>query len=304
MSIMSRMLSYFKLAYIAYLKKNKPYKLFSIRHRLVTGRSLNIDNPVSLYDKIAYLEFCSDTTQWSRLADKVCLRDYVNECGLSCCPELLGVWERAEDIDFNVLPKSFVIKTNNGSATNILVNNKDDIDAELVCAQLNQWLKYDYGYETCQPHYSRIHPLILAEEFLGDGQSDLPDYKLYCVNGHPLYIHVMTERVPNTHIVKEMILDMNWVPHPEFCWPNFVPPTPINKPTSFDKMVEYAEILARPFPFVRVDFYEVNQEPVLGEMTFTPGFDGFNDKFEFLLGKLVDISSVLASSKEKDSHKL
>jgi hypothetical protein len=36
-------------------------------------------------------------------------------------------------------------------------------------------------------------------------------------------------------------------------------------------MIKYAEILAKPFPFVRIDFYDYNGKPILGEMTFTPG---------------------------------
>ncbi|MDO5138444.1 MAG: ATP-grasp fold amidoligase family protein, partial [Oscillospiraceae bacterium] len=41
-------------------------------------------------------------------------------------------------------------------------------------------------------------------------------------------------------------------------------------PSSLDQMIEYAENLCIPFPYVRVDFYERNRQPVLGELTFTP----------------------------------
>ena len=36
-------------------------------------------------------------------------------------------------------------------------------------------------------------------------------------------------------------------------------------------MVELANKLAKPFPFVRVDFYELNDKLYIGEMTFYPG---------------------------------
>ncbi len=36
-------------------------------------------------------------------------------------------------------------------------------------------------------------------------------------------------------------------------------------------MVDYSRKLSRQFKFVRVDFYEINNKPLLGEMTFTPG---------------------------------
>lgn len=153
-----------------YLKRTNPEKLFSIYHKRSTGVYLNIDKPKTLDDKIAYMAFRTDTSEWSRLADKVRVREYVEECGYGDnLPKLYGVWEKAADIEFDKLPTAFVIKTNNASATNILVRDKSKIDQATVRKQLDEWLKIDYGYDTCQPHYSRIKPLILAEEYLGIG---------------------------------------------------------------------------------------------------------------------------------------
>jgi hypothetical protein len=44
----------------------------------------------------------------------------------------------------------------------------------------------------------------------------------------------------------------------------------IQKPKAYDEMIAVAESLSEPFPFVRVDFYNINGKAVLGEMTFTP----------------------------------
>ena len=154
----------------AYLIKHNPEKMFSIWHKRSTGEYLNIDNPQTLDDKIAYMAFRTDTSEWTRLADKVRVREYVEECGYGeYLPKLYGTWERAEDVEFDKLPSAFVIKTNNASATNILVRDKSKINEAAVRKQLDEWLKDNYGYRTCQPHYSRIKPLILAEEFLGLG---------------------------------------------------------------------------------------------------------------------------------------
>ena len=35
-------------------------------------------------------------------------------------------------------------------------------------------------------------------------------------------------------------------------------------------VLQAAEDLSKPFPFVRVDFYIVNDKPIFGELTFTP----------------------------------
>ena len=46
-------------------------------------------------------------------------------------------------------------------------------------------------------------------------------------------------------------------------------------------VLEYAEILASGFKFVRIDFFEVNDQLYFGEYTFTPhsGFIGFNPDY-------------------------
>ena len=274
----------------AYLIKHNPEKMFSIWHKRSTGVYLNIDNPQTLDDKIAYMAFRTDTSEWSRLADKVRVREYVEGCGYGdYLPKLYGTWEHANEIDFDQLPDSFVIKTNNASATNILVRDKSSIEEEAVRKQLDTWLKSDYGYRTCQPHYTRIKPLILAEEFLSNigDNSPLKDFKFYCFNGEPKYLIVYTDRVANSHDMKRTIYDMNWNLHQEFLGRRAVPGPEISKPNSFDKMKEIAGKLSAPFPFVRVDFYEIKGQPVFGEMTFTPGMQETSTEFSKLMGNSI-----------------
>lgn len=275
----------------AYLKKHNPEKLFSIWHKRTTGIYLDLDNPQTLGDKIAYMAFRTDTSEWTRLADKVRVREYVEECGFgNYLPELYGVWEHAADIDFEHLPDAFVIKTNNASATNILVRDKAKADIEEIRKQLEKWLKIEYGYDTCQPHYSKIKPLILAEEFLGLNNPDgkmLNDYKFYCVNGTPKFVQILSDRKENTHDVSVCLMDMEWNSHPEFCSAIHRQSTNAVKPACFKKMIEMAKTLAAPFPFVRIDLYEIESRPILGEMTFTPGFDTVNNMFERLIGGMI-----------------
>lgn len=277
-----------------YLIKHNPEKMFSIWHKRSTGEYLNIDNPKTLDDKIAYMAFRTDTSEWTRLADKVRVREYLDECGYGeYLPKLYGTWEHADDIDFDKLPDAFVIKTNNASATNILVRDKVKADLYTIRKQLDEWLGIDYGYRTCQPHYSKIKPLILAEEFLGykpdNKPNSLNDYKFYCVNGTPHYCIVYTDRVANSHDMKRTIYDMDWQLHQEFLGKKAVPGPEIIKPNSFEKMKEIARKLSYPFPFVRIDFYEINGKPIFGEMTFTPGMQEVSHEFSKQLGDKIYI---------------
>ena len=54
-------------------------------------------------------------------------------------------------------------------------------------------------------------------------------------------------------------------------------------------MKEIARKLSYPFPFVRIDFYEINGKPIFGEMTFTPGMQEVSHDFSKQLGDKIYI---------------
>ena len=67
---------------------------------------------------------------------------------------------------------------------------------------------------------------------------------------------------------------------------------PITRPPQFDLMLEYAAILSRGFPFVRVDFIVVNNSIYFGEMTFYPlaGFCKLDPQsFDYFLGSYLKL---------------
>lgn len=282
------------------LRRCSPKLLFSLQYYKAYGKFLNYKNPQSFYEKIGYLEFYSDTSQWGRLADKIAVRDYIKEKGLdNMLTTLLGVYRNSSEINYESLPTSFVLKTNHGSATNIFVKDKIKIDKKAVGKQLDDWLKIDFGFNGAQPHYSKIKPLILAEAMLMDDETTkvgkmLHDYKFYCVNGKPRFLQILKDRVPNTHEIKLMVYDMDWNAHPEFI-SDFHDKIAIEEkpPVAFEEMKKAAEVLAEGFPFVRVDFYQINGKPIFGEMTFTPGFDTATQSFFDMIGKEINIESYI-----------
>ena len=60
-------------------------------------------------------------------------------------------------------------------------------------------------------------------------------------------------------------------------------------------MVKLAEKLSEPFPFVRVDFYEVGDKIFFGELTFYPG-NGMESfvpvEWDYKLGEMLKLSDV------------
>lgn len=196
------------------------------------------------------------------------MREYVTkQCGLSqdLLVPLLGVYKTADEIDFNKLPNRFVLKCNHGCGYNILVRDKSQMDADDVRRQLKVWMDSDYKAGLSEKHYELIKShLILAEEFLdalSDGESMI-DYKIFCINGDPKFIHVCYNR-DEKFDAKLAAFTLDWKQFEG-------EPVDITKPFSLDKMLEYAKVLSKDFPFVRVDFYDVDGNPLLGELTFTP----------------------------------
>jgi len=233
---------------------------------------LNLDDPTDLPEAIQWLKLYSDTSQWGPLADKIAVREYVTACGLSeHLNELYAVYDRTEDIDWNKLPKSFVLKLNNGCHSVLIIENQDIADKQSIVSQFNRWMKEPFGYESAEFHYLSIKPKILIEKYLHQDANlsdSLIDYKIYCVGGKAQAILTCHNRTAK-HAIKA-IYDLDWHIMPSYNSRAIPDGEKLPKPESLSAMIAAAETLSKPFPFVRVDYYEIEGKPIFGEMTFTP----------------------------------
>ena len=287
---------------VNWLNCNYPVFVAKLRFRMVFGRSLNLKSPQDLNEKILWLSLYSDTSEWAKLADKFAVRQYVAEVGgPQYLIPLIGKWNKAEEIDWESLPNSFVMKTNNGCATVLLVDDKSKFDKESTLEKVSQWLKQDTSSSTSEFHYKFIKPCIIAEEYL-DFKSDVNqstsaiDYKIWCFNGKAYYFFVCSNR--NSKTLDVSFFDRDWNLHNEkFVFSSHfrVQDPPVRKPDNLSEMIQLAERLSKPFPEVRVDLYNINGKIYFGEMTFT-SYGGTMNYYtqECLLemGSYVDISNI------------
>lgn len=153
------------------------------------GKNPNLEKPRNLIEKIYWMQMHCDISVWTLCADKYRMREYVKSRGCAdYLPKLCGVWNSAAEIEWKSLPQQFVIKTNNGCASVLVVNNKDDFSEYKVKKQMKHWLDIPYGYRGYQPHYLGIKPCILAEELLHQDEnlnaisSSMVDFKVWCFN--------------------------------------------------------------------------------------------------------------------------
>lgn len=204
----------------------------------------------------------------SKCSDKYEVREYVKEKGLEkILNELYGLYDNPEQIDFSKLPNKFALKCTHGCAYNVICNNKKELNQKEITNKLTQFMNEKYGYATTEFHYTKIKPRIICEKYLCDDKGIMPiDYKIYCFNGTAKCILVCSER--NSEL-KLSYYNLKWerINYEKEKWSS---KKNIEKPKNLNKMIEYAEKLAKGFPFVRVDLYNEKGKIIFGELTFTP----------------------------------
>lgn len=286
--------------YLKYRVERTPLFEINRYYNLVFGRNADLENPRSLIEKIYWMQLNIDTSMWTLCADKYRVRQFIHNLGLSeYLPKLYGCWENPSDINFDKLPQSFVLKLNNGCGSVILVKNKNIIDQKKIVNQLFQWLNIPFGYSGYEPHYLKIKPCILAEELLLQGEEQntfspgsIVDYKVWCINGTPESIFVGYNRTSNT--LSMALFDTEWnslsdklvntkcdIYHPEIIIP---------RPSCLTKILDMAKSITHGLPECRVDFYIVNNKPIIGEMTFSSGYGYFTEEYYNYLGDKIDLS--------------
>ena len=272
-------------------------KLASILYFKSHRKEIDWDHPHNLDEKINWMKFNIDTSLWSKLTDKFLVRDYVRSKGLEdTLNEIYGIYDSVDKINFAKLPESFVLKLTNGAGgVHVkIVSSRNQLDEEKTKKLLNRWLKYPVGLFSAEPHYLKITPQILVEKLLipsnNSQNCSLVDYKFSCCNGEVFSILICSDRKGAN--ARKNMYDLEWNAHPEWVREHCRGNKFFMKPKSFNKMVEYSQILSSGIPFVRVDWYEIDGKPIFGEMTFTPagGYSSsLTSEYLELIGKKVKI---------------
>lgn len=264
-------------------------------YRIVLHKELNLKNPQTFNEKIQWMKLYYYPKNQLVIdgADKYEVRSYIKDKGYGDkLVPILGVWDKAEDIDWDNLPDRFVLKCNHGCAYNIVVPDKSNLDKVATVKQLNEWLREDFGAFNIELHYSAIrHHRITCEEFLGD---NITDYKFFCFDGKPNCIYVSTDLIHDRQAqIGFFYLDGKKMPlHRD----DYTDIPDVTLPDFYDEMKQAAEELCKDFPFVRVDFFVANNTWYFAELTFTPGAGmmPFNpEKFDLEWGKMINLPKVV-----------
>lgn len=279
----------------SFLCHHFPILMTKYFYKKILHKSLNLKHPKTFNEKINWLKLYYWPTNNIAIqcADKYKVREYIEKKGCQdILNDIIGVWDNANDINWNMLPNKFAIKCNHGCGMNIICHDKNNFDIENAKNKLNKWMKFDWGKEAIEPHYSHIKPLIICEKYIesdDETTNTLPaDIKIHCFFGKPKVIAYYSGRGNDLH---GTFYDTSWKKLPFGTKDGQL----VEKPICLTKMLEDSKILSADLPYVRVDFYESNGKPIFGEMTFTPASGRspyMTEEADIYMGNLLDLNKL------------
>ena len=243
-------------------------KYIKIAYKIRMGKNLNLQQPKTYSEKLQWLKLYDRKPIYTDLVDKYQVKKIVADIiGEKYIVPTLGVWDKAENIDFDILPDQFVLKCTHDSGGLVICKDKKKLDKSAAVRKLNACLKHNFYYAQREWPYKNVKPRIIAEKYMEDNEThELRDYKFFAFNGRVKALFIASDRGSKEE-TKFDFFDENFDHLP---FTNGHPNADImpKKPQEFELMKELASKLSEKIPQVRVDFYEVNGQVYFGEMTF------------------------------------
>ena len=264
--------------------------------------SLNLRYPERLTEKLQWIKLYDHKPIYTVFADKFLLKEWVKEhIGEAYVVPTLATYSNVEEIDIDKLPNEFVIKCNHDSGSVFICYNKvtrrfvnkemQEYSWDEVKAYLAKAVKKQYYYESREWPYKDIKRLIFVEPIVTTKNGHLPnDIKLFFANGQFLFTYVSYGR---DGVNDRCTYDQNWERLP-FVWMSphsyreGINTSDVPRPEQYDKMKEIGAQIAAHCKFCRVDFYDVDGDTKIGDVTFFHGggFDKFfPEKYDLIYGE-------------------
>ncbi len=266
-------------------------------------KALNLKNPQTLNEKINWLKLYDRRPLHTQCADKYEVRSYVKErIGEDYLVPLYFQTLNPNDLKPENLPEiPCIIKANHDSSGGVFVYNKHKLNYPELKEIFEKRLIKNYYYKSKEWQYKNITPRIIVEKLLITKEGKIPlDYKVHCFNGKAHMIQVDIGRGTDNHFRNWYYTDWKRCP---FKWTALLGDKETN-PADFDvpppkelnKMESLSNILAEPFAYVRVDWYDVDDKLFFGEITFH--HDSGNrpitpEGWDYKLGQMVQLTNNL-----------
>jgi len=252
----------------------------------------NLKNPQRFTEKLFWKKIYDRNPLLPVVSDKYRVRQYLIEVMGQKKAEkilipLLYILDNPENIPFDILKEEYVIKPNHGAGMIILAENiegrtrytihdfpKTTILYDCKSAReeilkiCRKWLSIPYGFHSHEWAYQKIKRKIVIEKLLRNIEGKIPeDYKFHIIHGKCYSILIIYDKFAVKKVAR---YKPNW----EYLYENNEKYTMlanyIEKPEKLNYMINLAELLGRPFDYIRVDLYLVDGNIYFGELTNYP----------------------------------
>jgi hypothetical protein len=230
-------------------------------------KPLNLESPKTFNEKLLWMKLYDHRPEYTTMVDKYAVKQYVADIiGKEYIIPTLGVWDKPEDIEWEKMPKQFVVKCTHDSGGLVICRDKSKLDKDAAIKKLRASLNRNYYKSSREWPYKNVPHRIIAEKYMEDSSvGELPDYKFFCFDGEVKALFIGTERGSGDVKFDYYDADFN---HLDLIQMHPMSGKDLPKPDNFEKMKELASKLSKGIPHVRVDFYNINGAIYFGEMTF------------------------------------
>lgn len=258
--------------------------MLTMRYYRQFRRLPNLRNPVTFSEKMQRRKLFDRNPELTLLQDKYRVRDYVSRrIGTGYLVPLLQMHEDPSAIDFESLPRGFVMKANHGCGWNRIVRDIRTEDVGELRRLASEWLDLNYYSLNREWAYKDIPPRILFEELITDDKGDPHpmDFKVCCFDGVPRYFVVFRGRDTDHFSAWRYKVEQGRLVPVELTVPLghgreiFLRKDEPGVPEDVTgRILELAAELAHGNDHLRTDFYVADGRILFGEMTlyFGSGF--------------------------------
>lgn len=237
---------------------------------LETKETLDLTNPKTFNEKLQWLKLYNQKPEYTAMADKLAAKEIVKKrIGQKYIVPTLYVYDNVDEINWDILPNQFVIKTNHDSGGNgvVVCYDKTKFSIKNAMHKIKKSLRTNSFIVGREWPYKNIEKKVFVETYLtDDNNGGIKDYKFYCFDGKVKAMFICSDRA--TGHVKMDYFDENFKPlnitqgHQQ----NII--GDLQRPDKFYEMKMLAEALSIGIPHVRIDFYAVNGNVYFSEYTF------------------------------------
>ena len=230
----------------------------SVAYRWRHGRWPSLDRPRRFTEWVQWRKLNDRDEALARLTDKSVAKRVAADL-LDPSFIIPTLWYGRELPELPPAPLPLIVKANHGCNQFIVVETPDDWQrARLVSSR---WLASCYGRWLGEWHYGAAYRGIIVEPFRGE-RGELPlDYKIYVFGGRAEMVQVHQGRRAKHR----------WSQWGRDWQPLSANARDVEPPRSLVTMLAAAERLAGTRDFLRVDFYEIDGQPLFGEFCLFPG---------------------------------